>query len=119
MSCIAASTAPFACAARTRSPRVMFQYSCSQTRDAHGGGGGALCCERGTPLCHASDRVRLSRTDGITRSMRAVIAPARSHGRRDAVTTSGETVPAFVRSTEATMQQAGNVNVILGMAAMV
>src|ERR1700748_3461142 len=51
--------------------------------------------------------------------MRAINAPARSPGRRDAVTTSGETVPALVRSTEATMQQAGNMNVIVGMAAMV
>src|SRR2546429_5503521 len=51
--------------------------------------------------------------------MRAINAPARSPGRRDAATTSSETVPAFVRSTGATMQQAGNVNVIVGMAAMV
>src|SRR2546430_14207179 len=51
--------------------------------------------------------------------MRAINAPARSPGRRDAATTSSETAPAFVRSTGATMQQAGNVNVIVGMAAMV
>src|SRR6516225_8322191 len=51
--------------------------------------------------------------------MRAINAPARSPGRRDAVTTSSETAPVFVRSTEATMQQAGNVNVIVGMAAIV
>src|SRR5258706_14554829 len=51
--------------------------------------------------------------------MRAINAPARSPDRRDAVTTSSETAPAFVRGTGATMQQAGNVNVIGGMAAMV
>src|SRR5258707_14953578 len=51
--------------------------------------------------------------------MRAINAPARSPGRRDAATNSSETAPAFVRSTGATMQQAGNVNVIGGMAAMV
>src|SRR5262249_22567908 len=55
--------------------------------------------------------------DGITRSMRAINAPARSG--RDAVATSSETALAFARSTGATMQQAGNVNVIVGMAAMV
>src|SRR5215813_15343571 len=40
-------------------------------------------------------------------------------GGRDAVATSSETALAFARSTGATMQQAGNVNVIVGMAAMI